>query len=166
MYIRQSSINPNIRTITTDYQPQWRRCRAAEIATAASLRGNFLGKGGRALCFVTIIKGEHPTHLLPCLFIKWFMRLSTGPRDLIVTILAQKQCCVPLRAVMTTICLMCKQSFSRVKRYPNKFCGPVCSMRWRNVQLKMKRRAANTARGRKVERQEATSLGEQVDVKW
>jgi len=30
---------------------------------------------------------------------------------------------------------------------------------------KMKRRAANTARGRKVERQEATSLGEQVDVK-
>ena len=43
------------------------------------------------LCFVTIIKGEHPTHLLPCLFIKGFMRLSTGPRDLIVTILAQKQ---------------------------------------------------------------------------
>ena len=71
-----------------------------------------------------------------------------------------------LRAAMTTICLMCKQSFTRVKRYPNKFCGPVCSMRWRSAQLKMKRRAANTARGRKVERQEATSLGEQVDVKW
>ena len=62
-----------------------------------------------------------------------------------------------LRAAMTTICLMCKQSFTRVKRYPNKFCGPVCSMRWRSAQLKMKRRAANTARGRKVQREEADS---------
>jgi len=95
--------------------------------------------------------------------------LTAGP---IVTILALKPSwlrgltSVSVAAAMTTICLMCKQSFTRVKRYPNKFCGPVCSMRWRSAQLKMKRRAANTARGRKVERQEATSLGEQVDVKW
>ena len=86
--------------------------------------------------------------------------LTAGP---IVTILALKPSwlrsltSVSVAAAMTTICLMCKQSFTRIKRYPNKFCGPVCSMRWRGAQLKMKRRAANTARGRKVQREEADS---------